>query len=72
MNEREVERLLTAAEALVEADNLKEAGEKIHQALQIAKKMEDEKLVNQIMRFIQGFTYSVETQSIKLNPIEAS
>lgn len=72
MNEerRKIRELIKAAESDVEADNLKEAGEKIHQAIEIAKKKGNEKLLNQIMEFIQGFTYSVETQSIELDLIE--
>ena len=68
--ERKIEKLLKAAELDIEADNLKEAGEKIHQAIKITKNIGNEELLNKIMGFIQGFTYSVETQSIELNPIE--
>jgi len=68
--ERKIKKLLKAAELDIEADNLKEAGEKIHQAIQIAKNIGNEELLNQIMEFIQEFTYSIEPQSIELNPIE--
>ena len=68
--ERRIRRLLEAGELDIESDNFKQAGEKIHQAIQIAKNIGNEELHSQITEFLQGFTYSVETQSIGLTPIE--
>ena len=68
--ERKIRKLLEAAELDIESDNFKQAGEKIHQAIRIAKNIGNEELLNQIMEFVQGFTYSAETQSIQLYPIE--
>ena len=68
--EKEIRKLLKNAELCIAADDFKKAGEKLHQAIQIAKNIGNEELLNQIMEFIQGFTYSAETQSIELNPIE--
>lgn len=68
--ERKIRKLLEATELDIESDNFKQAGEKIHQAIQIAKNIGNEELHNQIMEFIQGFTYSVETQSTELTPVE--
>ena len=66
---RKIRELIKAAKLNVDADNLKEAGKKIHQALEIAKNIRSEELLSQINEFIQEFTYSVETQAIELNPI---
>ena len=67
---RRIRKLLEAAEVDIESDNLRQAGEKIHQATQIAKNVGNEGLHNQIREFIQGFTHSGETRSIELIPIE--
>lgn len=68
--EKEIRKLVKAAELDIKADDLKEAGEKLHQAIQIAKNTGNEELLNQILEFIQEFTYSTKTQSIELSPIE--
>ena len=65
----EIRELIEAARLDVEADNLKKAGEKIHQAISIAKKTSSEELLKQILEFIEGFTYSGEAQLIDLSPI---
>jgi ubiquinone/menaquinone biosynthesis C-methylase UbiE len=69
--ERKIRTLIETAKDDIEADNLKEAGEKIHQAIKLAKNMGNEQLLNEIDEFIKGFTYRVETQSIELSPIES-
>jgi len=68
--EKEIRKLIEDAESDIKADDLKEAGEKLHQAIQIAKNIGNEELLNQIFEFVQEFTYSTETQSIELSPIE--
>jgi len=68
--ERKIRKLIEAAKLDIRADNLKEAGEKLHQAIRIVETLGNEDLLNQIHEFIQKFTYCVETQSIELNPIE--
>jgi ubiquinone/menaquinone biosynthesis C-methylase UbiE len=67
--EEEIKHLIEAARLDVEVDNLKRAGEKIHQAISIAKKTGREELLKQILEFIERFTYSGETQLIDLSPI---
>ncbi len=68
--EKKIRKLVEDAELDIKADDLKEAGEKLHQAIQIAKNIGNEELLNQILEFIQKFTYSTKTQSIELSPIE--
>lgn len=68
--ERKIRKLIEAAKLDIGADNLKEAGEKLHQAIRIVETLGNEGLLNQIHEFIQKFTYCVETQSIELNPIK--
>ncbi len=68
--EKEVRNLIEATERHINADDLKAAGEKLHEAIQIAENIGNEELLNQIFEFIQKFTYSTRTQSIELSPIE--
>jgi len=68
--EKEFRKLIEDAESDIEADDLKEAGEKLRQAMQIAKNIENEELVKQIFELVGKFSYSTETQSIELSPIE--
>jgi len=68
--EKEVRKLIDNAERHIMADDLKTAGEKLHQAIQIANDTGNEELLNQILEFTRKFTYSSKTQSIKLSPIE--
>lgn len=68
--EKEIKKLIADAELDIKGDNLKEAGEKLHQAMQIAENIKNEELINQIWEFIQGFSYSTQPQSIELSPIE--
>ncbi len=68
--EKKIRKLIEDAELDIKADDLKEAGEKLHQAIQIAKNIGNEELLNQILEFAQEFTYSTKTQSIELTPIE--
>lgn len=68
--EKHVRKLIEAAKLDIKADDLKEAGEKLHRAIQIASDMGNEELLNQIFEFLGKFTYSTETQSIELSPIE--
>jgi SAM-dependent methyltransferase len=67
---KKIEKLLEDARSLVEVDDLKKAGEKIHQAIQIAEGVGNEELSKKIMGFVREFTYSCETQSIELLPIK--
>lgn len=68
--DKEIRKLMESAEQDIEVDNLKEAGEKLHRAIQIAKKMQNEAVLNRILEFTQKFSYSTKAQSIKLSPIE--
>jgi ubiquinone/menaquinone biosynthesis C-methylase UbiE len=68
--DEEIRKLIEDAKLDIETDNLKEAGEKLHQAIQIAKNIGNEDLLKQILEFVQEFTYSAKTQSIELSPIE--
>ncbi len=68
--ERTIRELIEAAKLDMEADNLREAGERIHQAIKIAKSTGNEELLNHILDFVQIFTYSAETQSIELSRIK--
>jgi len=68
--EKEIRKLIEDAELDIKADDLKEAGEKLHQAIQIAKNMGNEELLNQISEFIQKFTYTTRMHSIEMCPVE--
>ena len=68
--EKEVRKLIDNTERHIMADDLKAAGEKLHQAIQIAKDTGNEELLNQILEFTRRFAYSTKTQSIELSPIE--
>ncbi len=68
--EKEVRNLIEATERHINADDLKAAGEKLHEAIQIAENIGNEELLNQILEFTRKFTYSTKTQSIELSPIE--
>jgi len=68
--EKEVRKLIADAERHIMADDLKAAGEKLHQAIQIANEIGNEELLNQILGFTQKFTYSTEIESIELSRIE--
>jgi len=48
MEEKEIRKLMADAELDIEADDIKEAGEKLGRAMQIAKNMGNEELVKQI------------------------
>jgi len=68
--EKEIRKLIEAAESYIEADDLKTAGEKLHQAIQIAKNIGNEELLNEILEFIKEFSYSTKMQSVELSRIE--
>ncbi|MFB0567542.1 MAG: class I SAM-dependent methyltransferase [Candidatus Bathyarchaeia archaeon] len=68
--EKEIRKLIEEAKLDIKADDLKEAGEKLHQAIKIAKNIGNEELLKQIFEFAQEFTYSAKTQSIELSPTE--
>ena len=70
VEEKEIRKLMEDAKLYVEADDIKKAGKKLHQAIQIANKIGNEELVRQIWEFIEDFSYSTKTQSIELSPIE--
>jgi ubiquinone/menaquinone biosynthesis C-methylase UbiE len=67
--EREITKLLEGAELDVNADNFREAGEKLHQAIRIAEEMGNKELLNQIYEFIKSFTFGAEIQPIELDRI---
>ena len=68
--EKEVRKLIDNTERHIMADDLKAAGEKLHQAIRIAKNIRNEELLNQISEFIQKFTYTTRLHSIELSPVE--
>lgn len=68
--EARIRKLMKDAESAVEVDDLEEAGEKLDRAMKIAKETENKELLHQILEFIQGLTYSIDTQSISLSHIE--
>jgi len=70
MEEKKIRKLMEDAERDIEADDIKEAGEKLRRAMQTAKNMGNEELVKQIWDFIGKFTYSTETQPVELSPIK--
>ncbi len=69
--EKEIRKLIEDAERHIKADDLKEAGEKLHQAIKIAENIGNEELLNHILEFTKKFTYSTKTQSIELSRIES-
>jgi hypothetical protein len=52
VKEKEIKKLMKDAELAIESDALKEAGEKIHQAIQIAKNIGNAELLNKIFEFL--------------------
>jgi ubiquinone/menaquinone biosynthesis C-methylase UbiE len=69
-SETEILKLMAAAERDIKADNLKGAGEKLHQATQIAQKLGNEPLIKQIWETVEKYSYTTNTQSLELDPIE--
>ena len=67
---KEIRKLIEDAKLDIKADDLKEAGEKLHQAIQIAKNIGNEQILNQISEFIQKFTYTTRMHSVELSPVE--
>ena len=65
LEEKEIRKLMEDAERDIKADNLNGAGEKLGQAMQIAKNMGNEELVKQIWELVGKFSYSTKTQSMK-------
>jgi ubiquinone/menaquinone biosynthesis C-methylase UbiE len=70
IGEKEIRKLMEDAERDVKADDLKEAGEKLHQAIQMAENIGNEELVKQIWELVGKFTYNTEIHSVELTPIE--
>lgn len=70
--EKEIRKLMKDAELCIEADELKKAGEKLHQAIRKAENIGNKELLSQIMDFIKEFTYNTKTQSVELSPIETN
>ncbi len=68
--EKEIKKLIADAELDIKADSLKEAGDKLKQAMQIAENIRNDELINQIWEIIQNFSYSTQPQTIELSPIE--
>ena len=68
--EKEIRKLIEDAKLDIQANNIKVAGDKLKQAMQVAENIGNEELINQIWEFIQEFTFSVKPQSIELSPIE--
>ena len=68
--EKRIRKLVEDAKRDIKADDLKKAGEKLGQAMQIAENIGNEDLVKQIWEIIGEFSYSTKTQSIELSPIE--
>lgn len=70
LNEKEIKVLLEKAEKDIATDNLKDAGDKISQALEKARKMGNHSIITEIMEFIKSFSYSPESQAIELSRIK--
>jgi len=70
MEEKEIRKLMEDAERDIKSAGLKEAGEKLGQAMQIAKNIGNEELVKQIWKLVGKFTYCTEMQLIELSSIE--
>jgi len=68
--EQEIRKLIEDAKLDIDADELREAGEKLHRAIMIVRNIGNEELLKQILEFVQEYTYSTKTQSIELSPIE--
>jgi hypothetical protein len=68
--EEEIRKLVKDAKFYVEAEDLKKAGEKLHEAIRIAESTGNKEKLDQIMEFIQGFTYSTKTQTVELSPMK--
>jgi SAM-dependent methyltransferase len=70
MEEKKIRKLVEDAERDIKADDLKEAGEKLHQAIQMAENIGNEELVKQIWELVGKFTYNTKIHSIELTPVE--
>jgi len=71
VEEKKIKKLMEDAEQDIEADDLKEAGEKLHQAIQMAKSIGNENLVKQIWGLVGKFSYNTKVHSVELTPLEA-
>ena len=69
VEENTIKNLLKDAELDLMEDRLDDAIEKVRKAIDLAKAEENEKLLNQIMEFVQKFSYSPKKQSLQLIPI---
>lgn len=69
-NEREIRVLVEDAKKDIAADNLKDAGDKIRQALELAQNIGNKELYNEIIEFVESFSYSPKPQTIELNRIK--
>lgn len=69
--EKEVRKLLENVEFDIDSNELKAAGDKLKQAMEIAENIGNEALIKQIWDFIQEFSYSTKPQLLELSPIEA-
>ncbi|MHA2156526.1 MAG: class I SAM-dependent methyltransferase [Candidatus Hodarchaeales archaeon] len=67
--ENAVKNLLKDAKLDLMDDKLEDAVEKVREAIDLAKVIENENLLNQIMEFVQQFSYSPQKQSLQLIPI---
>jgi len=68
--EADIRKLVKAAQLDIQADNLQKAWKKLRQAIEMAKKIKSKESLNYIFETIQKFTYSTETYSVELSPIE--
>jgi len=70
MEEKKIRELMEDAERDMKTDDLKEAGEKLHQAIQMAEDIGNGELVKQIWELVGKFTYTTKIHSVELTPIE--
>ncbi len=70
MEEKKIRKLMEDAERDIKADDIKEAGKKLHQAIEMAEDLGIEDLVKQIWELVGKFTYNTKIHSIELSPIE--
>jgi SAM-dependent methyltransferase len=70
MKEKKIRKLMEDAERDIKADDIKEAGKKLHRAIEMAENLGNEDLVKQIWELIGRFTYNTKILPVELSPIE--
>lgn len=68
--EKKIVILMRAAKRDIEAGDLKEAGDKLGEAMRMAESIGDEESVKRMWDFIGTFSYRTSIHSIELSPLE--